>query len=133
MEKVNPTRASVSLTNEDDAIKVLEYCLQKKELLKLQCPHLRAYISPYQDEKGVDPYGNRLKVVPDLMFSPENGSYPFEFQGRKFWITYYRSEQVYLTTNTRKIDFLKSVKIECEGADAEPIKEFIKLAIAGFG
>jgi hypothetical protein len=118
MQRVNKERPSVSLTNEDDAIKVLEFCLQKKELLKLNCVNLRTFMSPFQDDKQSDVFGNRLKVVPDLMFIPEDGTYPFEYNGKRMWIVYYRSEQVYLTSSARKIDFFKSVRIESEGDSA---------------
>jgi chaperone BCS1 len=112
---------------------VLEYFMQKKDMLKLDCVNLRAFISPFQEDKQADVFGNRLKVIPDLMFMPEDGVYPFQYNGQKMFIVYYRSEQVHLTSTDRKIDFLKSVKIECEGESVEPIKQFINDAIKGFG
>lgn len=84
------------------------------------------------DTASIDAYGRKIKILPDLLYKPSAGTYPFEYKGKKLKVTFIKGETK-ITTNMRKIDSVKSILFTSEDPNPSIIKELIEEALQGYG
>lgn len=82
-------------------------------------------VSDLTDEnQNIDAYGRKIKILPDLLYKPVQGTYPFEYKGKTLKVTFVKGETK-ITSQSRKIDSVKSIIFTSDDPNPQLIKDLI--------
>ena len=121
-DKEDNKGSSVEVTNEETIFKILVYCVDKKKIIDFEeFNQVTLVVNTNDDNTNLDAYGRKIKLLPDLLYKPDQGTYPFTHKGKDMRISFFKGETV-LTSPSRKVDSVKRILFSCDDPDPKYIK-----------